>query len=264
MSLSNFIFSKKFLCHLILAALAFVIILIITMQGLKIYTKHGQSNPVPDFYGLTPREAAITAKQNELRIIITDSIYIDDAPPGVVVDQIPKAGHGVKENRTISLTINSTQPEMVTLPQLTDISLRQALVLIENSSLKTGNITYQPSEYNDLVLDAKLGPVKLIPGEKVPKGTKIDLIVGREHIGKMTSLPDVTGLTIEEAKITLTNSMLNTGVIIYDESVITAQDSIDAKIFMQSPQTEETSTVPLGTSIDIWATANQSKLQEKQ
>jgi beta-lactam-binding protein with PASTA domain len=264
MSLSKFILSKKFLYHLLLAVLLFIILLILAMHGLKIYTKHGQSNPVPDFYGLTPGEAAVTARQHELRIIITDSIFIDDAPPGVVVDQIPKAGHGVKQNRTISLTINSSQPEMVTLPQLTDISLRQALVLIENSGLTTGNISYQPSEYNNLVLDAKLGPVKLIPGEKVPKGTKINLIVGREHTGKMTTLPDVTGLTVEEAGITLTNAMLNTGVIIYDESVITAQDSVDAKVFVQSPDRDETPTVPLGTSVDIWATTDQSKLQENQ
>lgn len=247
-----------------MAALAFIILMIITMQGLKIYTKHGQSNPVPDFYGLTPREAAATARQHQLRIIITDSVYIDDAAPGVIVDQIPKAGHGVKENRTISLTINSTQPEMVTLPQLTDISLRQALVLIENSSLTTGNITYQPSEYNDLVLDAKLGQVKLVPGEKVPKGTKIDLVVGREYSGKLTSLPDLTGLTVEEAKMTLNNSMLNTGIVIFDESVVSSQDSANARVFVQSPRREGTYAVPPGTSVDIWVTTDQSKFQHNQ
>jgi beta-lactam-binding protein with PASTA domain len=264
MSLSKFIFTRKFLKHLILAALVFIILLIIAMQGLKIYTRHGQSHPVPDFYGLTPREAAGTAKQHELRIIITDSIFIDEAPPGVIVDQIPKAGHGVKQNRTISLTINSTQPEMVTLPQLTDISLRQALVLIENSGLTTGNITYQPSEYNNLVLDAKLGPVKLIPGEKVPKGTKIDLVVGREHGGRLTSLPDLKGLTVEEATLTLNNSMLTAGVVIFDETVITAQDSASARVYMQSPHRDETSTVPLGASVDIWVTTDQLKFQDNR
>ena len=264
MSLSKFIFSKKFLYHLLLAALIFIILLILAMQGLKIYTRHGQSNPVPDFYGLTLPEAASTAKQHGLRIIITDSIFLDEAPPGVIVDQIPKAGHGVKQNRTISLTLNSTQPEMVTLPQLTDISLRQALVLIENSNLNTGDISYQPSEYNNLVLDAKLGPVKLIPGEKVPKGTKIDLIVGREYGGRLTTLPDLTGLTVEEAKTTLTNSMLISGVVIFDESVITSQDSVEARVFLQSPGTGDASTIPLGASVDIWATTDQSKFQDNQ
>lgn len=264
MSFSKFLFSKKFLNNLLLAALILFILLLITMQGLKIYTRHGQSNPVPDFYGLSPAEAAQTAKNHELRIIITDSIFLDEAPPGVIVDQIPKAGHGVKQNRTISLTINSTQPEMVTLPQLTDISLRQALVLIENSGLSTGNISYQPSEYNNLVLDAKMGPVKLIPGEKVPKGVKVDLVVGREYGGKITTLPDLRGLTVDEAKIVLANSMLNTGVVIFDKSVSTTQDTANAKIFMQNPNIKDATAIQPGTSVDIWATTDQSKIDNNQ
>lgn len=262
MSLSKFIFSRKFLNHLMLAALVFFIFLLLTMQGLKIYTRHGQSNPVPDFYGLTPEEAMVRANQHKLKIKVTDSIFFDDALPGVIVDQLPKAGHGVKENRTISVTLNSTQPEMVTLPKLTDISFRQAQALIENSGLSPGNISYQPSEYNDLVLEAKVGTEQLKPGEKVTKGTKIDLTVGRTYGGKVVSLPELTGLTIEEAMLTLANSMLNTGVIIFDESILTSQDSVDARVYRQSPAILETTIVPQGSSVDIWLTADQSKFQE--
>ena len=127
-------------------------ILFLTLQSLKSYTRHGQSFPVPDFRGLVKQEANAKATQNNLKVVIIDSVFSDKVKPGAVVEQLPEAGFGVKENRTILLTINSTNKEKVVLPKLTDISYRQALVLAENCGLLVGEIFYQPSEYNNLVL----------------------------------------------------------------------------------------------------------------
>lgn len=232
------------------------------MQGLKIYTRHGEANPVPDFSGLNQREALQTAARNDLRIKIVDSLYLDDAPPGVVVDQVPDAGHGVKKNRTIFLTINSTRPELVTLPQLTDISFRQSKALIENSGLQIGRISYQPSEYNNLVLEIQLDSAKLTAGQKLPKGTKIDMIVGREQGNQVTSLPNLTGLTVKEAKMALTDAMLNAGVVIYDNSVLTAEDSLNARVWRQHPNPKVSASVNLGSSVDLWATVDKLKITD--
>jgi len=232
------------------------------MQGLKVYTRHGEANPGPDFSDLTPVEAFHSAKQHDLVIEIVDSLYVDDAKPGVVVDQVPDAGHKVKKHRTIFLTINSTTPELVTLPQLTDISFRQSQALIENSGLQIGRISYQPSEYNNLVLAVEIDSVKLFAGQKLPKGTKIDLIVGREQGNMVTSLPNMTGLTVEEAKMALTDAMLNTGVVIYDNSVLSAGDSLNAQVWRQRPNPRVTASVNLGSSVDLWVTVDQLKIED--
>src|SRR5690606_10818345 len=126
--------------------------------------------PVPDFTGLTYNEIEATAQQAHLKYEIIDSMHFDGANPGAVVEQVPEPGFKVKKNRIIFLTINSTVPEVVVLPKLTDISFRQALGLMENCGLKPGKITYQPSEYNKLVLHVEQDSKKLKQDDIVQKG----------------------------------------------------------------------------------------------
>lgn len=262
MSLSKFLRSRTFLANLFFAIILIAALVFLTLQGLKLYTRHGQSNPVPDFYGQTQTEAKKMAEQYDLRIEIVDSLFVNEAAPGAIVDQLPAAGSRVKKNRTVFLTVNSTQPEMVTLPQLTDVSFRQAQVLIENSGLEIGNISYRPSEFNDLVLEIQKDSIELFVGQKMPKGSSIDLIVGREQGNQVTNLPNLLGLTIPEAKKTLTDAMLNTGVIIFDESILSEEDSTNAMVWKQQPNPRVMSTTALGSSVDLWVTIDQLKIDD--
>lgn len=262
MSLRKFLVSRKFLLHLILAAVLILVLILLTLQGLKMYTRHGDSKPVPNFTGLSKTEARQLAQENQLEIEIVDSLYINDAAPGAVVDQVPEANHRVKKNRTIFITVNSTQPEQVILPQLTDISFRQAHVLIENCGLKIGNISYRPSEYKDLVLEVQKDSVELATGHKLPKGSTVDLVVGREQGNLVTDLPNVIGQTIPEAKTSLTDAMLNEGVIIFDESILSGEDSLNARIWKQRPNPKVTGTATLGSSVDLWVTVDELKIED--
>ena len=114
MSLKNFITSRVFLKHLILAFLLVLIIVVFTLRQLKSYTRHGESFPVPNFTGLTINEIETISEQNDLKYEIIDSTHFNGAKPGVVVEQVPEAGSRVKRNRIVFLTINSTVPEKVT------------------------------------------------------------------------------------------------------------------------------------------------------
>jgi len=262
MQFFKFLFSRKFLVHLILAAALLFALLMLVMQGLKVYTRHGQSTPVPNFTELQPVQARQVARRYRLKTAIVDSLYVRNMAPGVVIDQMPEPGRRVKEDRTIFFTINSTQPEKVTLPRLTDISFRQARALIENSGLTIGHISYRPSEYNDLVLEVQKDSIPLASGQKLPKGTRIDLVVGRRQGDQVTGLPDLTGLTIPEAQTTLTGAMLNTGVIIYDASVLSKEDSLNARVWKQQPNPEVTASTTLGSSVDLWVTVDELKIEE--
>lgn len=262
MSLGKFLLSKTFIKHLAIAVLIVVVLLFATVKGLKIYTNHGESYPVPALTGLNIHEATASAEANQLRIKVIDSVYNTRFQPGVVVDQLPLANSNVKENRVILLTINSMEPEKVKLPKLTDISFRQAKVLIENSGLFIGNISYMPSEYDDLVLKVEQNEELILTGDRIIKGSSIDLTIGRSKGNLKTKLPNLTGFTLEEALATLTDAKLNEGVKIYDESVETAEDSIAARIWRQSPNPKFVKEVELGSSIDIWLTADQEKIEK--
>ncbi len=260
MSFKQFLTSRTFVIQLIIAVILVVALLLGIMKGLKSYTHHGESYPVPNFSNLSQNEAAELAKKNNFKIEVIDSVHVNDVPPGAVVDQVPEEGFRVKRNRLIYLTINATSPENILVPKLTDISFRQAQVLIENCGLTIGQILYQPSEFNDLVLEVQIDSVSIAPGQKLPKGTSIDLIIGRNQGNTTTILPDVKGLTIQEAVNKITSSMLNTGVLIYDASITTSEDSLNAKIWRQLPDTKGTSTINMGSSVDLWLTVDSLKL----
>jgi beta-lactam-binding protein with PASTA domain len=261
MSLKNFLTSRVFLKHLILALLLVLIIIIITLQQLKSYTRHGQSFPVPDFEGKAIYEIELLAEQNNIEYAITDSVHFDGAKPGVVVDQVPEAGSRVKRNRVVFLTINSTVPEKVTLPKLNDISFRQAQALIENCGIVLGNISYEPSEYNNLVLKVQQNEKELKQGDIIFKGSSVDLVIGSNSGNQDTPLPNLTGLTLSEAESLLKTNQLNTGVLIYDGTIITTEDTLAAFIWKQYPSIKNARIVSLGTTVDLWFTLDSLKIQ---
>src|SRR4030043_1868923 len=143
MSLKNFIFSKVFLKNLGLAILIAVCAIIMLLLWLNIYTRHGQSRSVPNFLGLTMEETSALAKKSRMKYQVIDSVYTSLVPRGCVAEQNPRPGFKVKKWRNIVLTINAFRPEMVAVPDLVDLPLRQAIALIEDAGLEMGELRYK-------------------------------------------------------------------------------------------------------------------------
>ena len=262
MSLTKFLTSRTFFINLILAFVVIIAVLVFAMQGLKSYTRHGQSMPVPDFMGMTVDEIENTAGKSNLKYEIVDSVHVSDARLGAVVDQEPEAGFRVKQNRMVFLTINSTQPEKVLLPKLTDISFRQAQVLAENCGVEIDSISYEPSEYNGLVLRVEQNGSEVIEGDLLLKDSRIDLVIGRDGGNEDIYLPDVTGNNLEMARAVLINSFLNVGATIFDRTVSSPEDSVNAVVWKQYPSTENTRWIGTGTSVDLWLTTDFTKIEQ--
>jgi beta-lactam-binding protein with PASTA domain len=261
MSLKNFITSRAFFKHLILSILIVAVIIVIVLQQLKSYTHHGESYPVPNFEGLSLNEIEEVAQQAHLKFEIIDSMHFENAQPGAVVEQVPEPGFRVKKNRIVFLTINSTVPEMVVLPKLTDISFRQALGLMENCGLKPGKITYEPSEYNNLVLNVEQNLKVLKQGDIIQKGSSIDLVIGSNSGIQETPLPDLIGVTFADAQSLLTSYKLNTGSLIFDGTISTPEDTLAATVWKQYPG-KNIKLVSLGTSVDLWLTLDSVKISQ--
>lgn len=264
MSLKKFLKSRVFLINLLLAVVLVILLLIIALSLLKSYTRHSESYHVPDFAGMNFEQTEKLAAAKLLRVEITDSVYTKNMEPGVVVDQIPEAGKKVKEGRMIYLTVNALEPEKVKLPKLTDISFRQAKVLLENCGLSIESITYEPSEYNDLVLHVLQNSTEVSEGDMLVKGSSVMVIVGQSKGNMETSLPDLNGLFLEEARSALTEARLNMGVIIYDPSIVSQNDSLNARVWKQMPDSRMNQKVYLGSSVDLWLSVDPEKLSNKE
>ena len=235
MSIRNFLSSKTFIKHLAFSIGISLVAVFLILTSLKLYTRHGEAIVVPDLTGLTEYEFERLLKKSDLEYSITDSTFIEGMVAGSVVDQVPDAGHRVKRHRTLFLTINAIAPEQVVIPRLTDISLRQSLSQLESAGLIPGNITYKPSEYKNLVLEANIGGRVLGEGQTVAKGSKIDLIVGSGEEMELVFLPNLTGLTLQTAQLIVAESMLTIGAIIYDNTVVSRYDSLNARVWRQHP-----------------------------
>ena len=263
MTLKDFIKSKTFKYNTIAAIGIIILFVLLNMLALRIYTQHGESITIPDLHKKTSAEAFKIIKELDLRLQIRDSVYSRETPPGTVFDQFPKAGMKVKENRTVFITLCALNQEMIPMPQLTDISYRQALNIIESTGLVAGNIEYRPSEFPNLVLDQKVEEKSVRVGELIPKGSVVDLVLGSDSNGETSEVPTLFGRNLSEARLTLGEAFLNIGTITYDESITSEDQKAKGLIWKQSPDPTEIFEVATGTAIDVWITNDPTKLEAK-
>ena len=195
-----------------------------------------------------------------LRYRIIDSVHIADKLPGVVIEQTPKVGEKVKMNRTIFFTINAYATEKVQMPNVVESSLRDAKVTLESYGLKMGKMIYVPSEYTNLVMGQVYKGKPIEKGTLIPKGSRIDLMIGKGLSDQKTNVPNLKGMLIDKAEQACMNTSLNIGAIICDTTIKTAEDSIDAFIWQQRPAPGGGAKLNLGASIDIWVTLDSLKL----
>jgi beta-lactam-binding protein with PASTA domain len=263
MTLEEFFKSKTFKLNALFAIGITIFLIVLNMFFLRIYTNHGNSVEIPDLRGKTSKQVSKLLDDLDLRYQIRDSVYSRETAPGTVLDQYPKPGMKVKENRTIFITLCAVSQVVILMPQLTDISYRQAINLIESSGLIAGKIEYKPSEFPNLVLEQKVNGRTVPIGEMIPKGTIVDLVLGSESNGETSEVPTLFGRNLTEARLTLEEIFLNVGTITYDESFTSEDQKIKGQIWKQSPDPTEVFEIVRGTSIDLWLTLDPAKLQAK-
>lgn len=240
--------TKSFRNNLIAAIGTVIVLLLIAFFSLRFYTKHGEGLNVPEVKGLTLAQAVSKLEELGLRYEI-DSVYIMDKPPGIVTDQDPEANTFVKGNRTIYLTINTAQAPNVKFPDIENKSLREAQSILESYRLKVGDTTYRPDVAKDVVLEAYFGGQLIKSGEVLPTGLTINLVLGDGRGNEEVELPNLTGLTIDEAKFNLKGLMLTLGTVSYNGAIT---DTANAVIITQFPLTADTVTkVKIGTPVNI-------------
>jgi eukaryotic-like serine/threonine-protein kinase len=260
MSLKNFILSKVFLKNLGFAIILIVGSIMILLIFLNLYTRHGQARPIPDFYGLTLEQTAKLAKKSRLKYQVIDSVYTSLVPRGCVAEQNPKPGFKVKKWRNVVLTINAYKPEMVAMPNLVDLPIRQAIALISGSGLEMGELRYRPDLSIDVVIEQHYNGKNISEGDSVQKGSVIDLVLGKGLSNQRTSIPDLVGMALEPARNKILISSLNLGTYIYDNTILNSKDSLNAFVYKQNPEYREDANLQLGSAVYLWLTVDSAKL----
>lgn len=260
MSLKKFIFSKVFVKNLGLATAIVTGGVMILLIWLNFYTRHGQARPVPDFFGLTLEQAISLAKKSKVKYQVIDSVYTNIVPRGCIAEQNPKPGFKVKKWRNVVLTINAFHPEMVAMPNLIDLPKRQAILVVESAGLDMGLLKYKPDLSIDVVIDQQLNGKKIAPGDSIQKGSVIDLVLGKGLSNQRTPVPELIGFNLESARNRILGSSLNLGAFIYDNTILSGEDSLNAFVYKQNPEFNEESNLQLGSAVYLWLTTDSAKL----
>jgi eukaryotic-like serine/threonine-protein kinase len=226
-----------------------ILLLWIATRFLDFYTMHGSTIVVPNFVGLSINDNKVEdlADDNHLQFIIADSIYDASKPKGMVLAQDPLPGTKVKKYRKVYITVIANMPERVKMPNLVDLTLRQAIAMLETYGLKVGKLSYIPDIAENSVLKQNLKGNTINPDAMVDKGSKIDLVLGKGIGNETVSIPNLIGKDREDARKAINSASLNVGVETFDDE----NDTIHVKVYKQSPDKSQ-GYIRVGSPVDIW------------
>ena len=179
MPVLKYLFSKSFLktsLRIIITALLFFLILVLF---LKLSTRHGDFIVVPDLIGKNIQEFESELNELDLQFIISDSgNYNPEFKINSVLDQLPKPNSKVKQGRKIYLTLNASDFEMVEIPKITRITVRQARKTIESLGFVFGEIEYVDDIARDEVISISHEGNELNEGDFLKRTSVIDFKLG--------------------------------------------------------------------------------------
>ena len=206
---------KDLLIHTAIIAGSFVLIIsIVFYVWLPLNTNHGETITVPNVEGLPVNELDDFLKKRNLRFEVTaDSSYSPAFQPLAVLRQVPAPNTTVKENRKIYVTLNAATPPKVRMPKVEDLSLKSAQMVLRSYDLKLGDIKYVPDAFFGVVHEARMDGRAVLEGERIEKGTVIDLFVGDGYGNTIFQAPELIGRDLEEAKYVIIGTGLRVGKI---------------------------------------------------
>jgi len=252
-TLAGFILKNMLIAIGIIVLLAWIALL-----SVDFYTHHGESETVPDLRGSYVEEAEVLLAKKGLYPVVIDSVYVRGKKLGTIIDQIPPANSSVKSNRPIYLIINSRSVRQVTLPEINDVSYRQADAMLQSIGLSVSNVEYAPSEFKDLVTDVKFHGRSITPGTRLPEGSTVVLVVGSGLGNSQALVPSLKGLGLEEATQETLSASLVIGSVEYDVTPSGNED--DYIIYRQRPAAG--TSLSTGSRIDIYLTKDKARLKE--
>ena len=164
-----------------LALLALAVYAIAAMLFTSWYTRHGQSINVPKVMGMPVETAEELLDDQDLEMVIIDSVYDEDQKPNTIVEQDPAFDAKVKPGRKVYVSINTGIKPKVRMPKLINGSSNLAKVLLQNVGLRLGKIDSVKSSFGPgLVIKQRYNGRDIAPNVPLDKGAIIDIVVSKK------------------------------------------------------------------------------------
>jgi beta-lactam-binding protein with PASTA domain len=93
------------------------------------------------------------------------------------LETVPPIGTSVKKGRTIYLTINSFSAKLLIVPDVIDMSQRQAFSMLKSIGFESVQEKIVPGAFRDLVVGLEMRGNPLTSGDKIPASSPLTLLI---------------------------------------------------------------------------------------
>lgn len=164
---------------------------------------------VPDFIGKDVVYVLESLTELGLNTKVKGSEYTAEMPKNHIIFQEPRPGSEIKKGRDVKI-IFSKGPQMIPMPRLTGLPLQQARLIFEEQDLCRGSLASVLDDSADK--DAVIAQFPA-SGTTIRRGTCVDLLVGAGPRPAAYKMPDLSGLPLEDALLTIEKFHLPHGEI---------------------------------------------------
>lgn len=238
---------SKILINILIIIILSIAIVEIVFLSLRSYTRHGDEIVVPNFVGLNC-DSVIEQYQDEYNFIMLDSVYSNSYPEGSFYQQDPLPNSNVKKGRNLYYVKVSEAPEMTIMPNLRNLSLRQAMVSLRGCGLSVSELEFVDHFAENAIVNQEYEGEIIDPGTEIVKGSKIKLIVGYGVDDKKTHLPNLLTAKKADVKTLLHEASLNLGKEIYMDD----DENDRYRVYKMNPVYDIEHLVTLGSTVDVW------------
>lgn len=249
----KFITGRPLWVNILVGFVVAVALFVGLISSLGWFTNHDDARTVPSVTGKSLAEAKRILAAAGFTVEIQDSVYQDTIPPMQVIRQVPDELEVVKSSRTVYLTYIMSQPPYTQMPNIVGRSFRNALRELEAAGLKLGDTTFRPDFAKNSVLEQLYNGVVIQPGAQIRMGSKVDLVIGSELSNTAYAIPNLIGLTLEQARNLLREKGIELASVIPDPGV---RDTANAYVYRQSPNRFDDDghviSIRAGQVMDVW------------
>jgi serine/threonine-protein kinase len=177
-------------------AFAFVVVAGISAYlSLTLIIKSEDTVIVPDLEGKDVVYALELLTELELNTKVKGSEYTIDIPKNHVVFQEPQPGSEIKKGRDVKIII-SKGPKTVSMPNLIALSMQQANIILEENGMCRGELS---RTYNTEIEKDNIIAQVPTAGAIIARGACINLLLSKGPRPGAFKMPDLAGLTLEDA-----------------------------------------------------------------
>lgn len=214
---------KVWVRQLFYLGILILIFLFLVMWALRLYTRHGQKIELADLKGMTLEEATDVTDRHDFELVISDSIFVVGKNGGIILDQNPKPGSFVKEDRKIYITVTKHSADKIlvkNLPTLYGNAYEQKKKELEYRNIKSNIKSYQydfgePNHILEVWYKGQLIISKDVKKDdvEIEKGGVLEFVLSEKEGGEIP-IPDLRCMTLAEATFLLESSKLMLGEVI--------------------------------------------------